>query len=44
VDKENAESEQKHVHPIRKIISYLGILIFLVYVFYKIWDIFYSDN
>ena len=35
VDKENAASELRHMHPARKILSYFFLLLIVVYVLYK---------
>jgi hypothetical protein len=35
VDKENAESELKHIHPARKILSYFFLFTIIVYIIYK---------
>ena len=40
VEKENAESELKHLHPARKIIAYITLLLILIYIIYSLTDVF----
>ncbi|MCL6265807.1 hypothetical protein [Flagellimonas myxillae] len=35
IDKQNVQTELKHLHPIRKILAYISLTLILVYVIYK---------
>lgn len=39
VNKENAISELKYVHPIRKIFAYFSLVVIVVYLLYRVYEL-----